>query len=77
MEKIHRSHYEATVNRIGKENTVLAVQDTTTLNYSTHPTTADIGLIGSQEEGAIGLLARDTVAFNADGTPLGVIDVQC
>ncbi|MCR4292312.1 MAG: IS4 family transposase [Candidatus Kuenenia sp.] len=77
MEKIHKSHYEATVNRIGKESVVLAVQDTTTLNYSTHPATADLGLIGSKVDGFVGLIVHDTMAFNVEGTPLGVIDVQC
>jgi hypothetical protein len=77
MEKIHKSHYEATVNRTGKEKVVLAVQDTTTLNYCTHPATENLGLIGFRENGGIGLIVHDTMAFNADGTPLGVIDVQC
>lgn len=77
MEKIHKSHYEATVNRIGKEKVVLAVQDTTTLNYSTHPATENLGLIGYRENGGIGLIVHDTMAFNAEGTPLGVMDVQC
>ena len=77
MEKIHKSHYEATVNRIGKEKVVLAVQDTTTLNYCTHPATENLGLIGFRENGGIGLIVHDTMAFNAEGTPLGVVDVQC
>ena len=76
MEKIQKSHYEATVDRIGKEKIVLAVQDTTTLNYSTHPATSDLGLIGSKKEGPIGLLVHDTMSFNVEGTPLGIIDVQ-
>src|SRR3972149_10480878 len=75
MEKIQKSHYEATVNRIGKEKIALAVQDTTTLNYSTHPATADLGLIGSKAGGAVGLMVHDTMSFNVEGTPLGVIDV--
>lgn len=77
MEKIQKSHYEATVTRIGKEKIVLAVQDTTTLNYSTHPATADLGLIGSKAGGFVGLIVHDTMSFNVEGTPLGVIDVQC
>jgi len=77
MEKIQQSHYEATVNRIGKERVVLAVQDTTTLNYSTHPATADLGLIGSKAGGFVGLIVHDTMSFNVEGTPLGVLDVQC
>ncbi|GBD97978.1 transposase for transposon Tn5 [bacterium BMS3Abin06] len=77
MEKIHKSHYEATVNRIGEEKVVLSVQDTTTLNYSTHPATENLGLIGYRENGGIGLVVHDTMAFNINGTPLGIIDVQC
>lgn len=77
LEKIHKSHYEATLGRIEKEKVALCVQDTTTLNYSTHPATANLGLIGSKQEGPVGLIVHDTMAFNVDGTPLGVIDVQC
>ena len=77
MEKIQKSHYEATVKRIGKEKIVLAVQDTTTLNYSTHPATAYLGLIGSKAGGFVGLIVHETMTFNVEGTPLGVIDVQC
>jgi len=77
MQKIHKSHYEATLSRIKKEKVVLAVQDTTTLNYSTHPATENLGLIGYREEGVIGLIVHNTMAFNVEGTPLGIIDVQC
>lgn len=76
MKNIHISHYKATLNRIRKEKVVLAVQDTTTINYSAHPATDRLGLIGYKEDGIIGLIVHDTMAFNTDGTPLGVIDVQ-
>jgi len=56
---------------------VLAVQDTTALNYSTHPATENLGPIGSQEAGIVGLWLHSTMAFNAEGTPLGLLDVQC
>jgi hypothetical protein len=55
----------------------LSTQDTTSLNYSTHPATENLGLIGSRSEGIIGLLVHDTMAFSAQGTPLGLCDVQC
>ncbi|GMT48443.1 MAG: hypothetical protein IEMM0007_2009 [bacterium] len=76
MENIHKSHYEATLSRIKREKVVLAVQDTTTLNYSAHPATENPGLIGYKEEGVTGLIVHDTMAFNVEGTPLGIIDVQ-
>jgi hypothetical protein len=77
MESILKSHYESTIDRIKEEKIVLAVQDTTSLNYSTHPATEGIGLIGSKENGPIGLLVHDTMCFNETGTPLGLIDIQC
>lgn len=76
MKDIHKSHYKATIERIRKEKVVLAVQDTTTLNYSAHPATERLGLIGYKDNGAIGLIVHDTMAFNTEGTPLGVLDVQ-
>lgn len=76
MDTLLSQHNAATVNRCKAESVVLAVQDTTTLNYSAHPATADIGPIGSTKNGPIGLLVHDTMAFNTDGTPLGLLDVQ-
>jgi len=76
MDKILQSHYETSLSRINKHKMVLAVQDTTTLNYSTHPATQDLGLIASKQEGIIGLIVHDTMAFSPEGTPLGLIDVQ-
>lgn len=76
MEKILAPHYESTLGRIRKEKVVLAVQDTTSLNYSTHPATENLGPIGSTEDGLIGLLVHDTMAFTLEGTPLGLLDVQ-
>lgn len=77
MRKILEAHYRSTGQRIQKEKVVLAVQDTTSLNYSTHPAAENLGPIGSQEDSVIGLLMHDTMAFNLEGTPLGLINVQC
>jgi len=77
MEKVLASHYEATLDRICREEVVLAVQDTTTLNYTAHAATENLGPIGYRCNGGIGLLVHDTMAFNREGTPLGLLDVQC
>jgi hypothetical protein len=77
MDALLEPHIEATQQRLRKEKLVLAVQDTTSLNYSTHPATHDLGPIGSSAEGIIGLIVHDTVAFSVEGTPLGLLDVQC
>ena len=45
METILGSHYQSTMNRIREEEVVLAVQDTTSLNYSLHPATENLGLL--------------------------------
>jgi hypothetical protein len=77
MDVLLKPHFEATQQRVAAEKVVLAVQDTTSLNYSTHPATENLGPIGSQQEGIIGLLVHSTMAFNLEGTPLGLLDVQC
>ena len=78
MEKVLQSHYEATATRIKGRKIALAVQDTTSLNYSAHPEIEDIGPIGSRKEsGPIGLMVHNTMAYSLEGTPLGLLDVQC
>jgi len=77
MEAVLQSHYQATAQRMAKEAVVVVAQDTTYLNYSTHPATENLGLIGSQAQGLIGLVVHDTMAFSLEGTPLGLVDVQC
>ena len=71
------SHYQSSAARAGRESMVLAVQDTTSLNYSLHPATQLLGPIGSDADGAVGMLVHSTLAFNLAGTPLGLLDVQC
>ena len=77
MDAVLQSHYQATAQRVAKEAVVLVPQDTTYLNYNTHPATANLGPIGSRADGGIGLVVHDTMAFNLEGTPLGLLDVQC
>jgi hypothetical protein len=77
MEVVLQSHYAATAARVAKHPVVLVPQDTTSLNYSTHPATERLGPIGTQAQDIIGLLVHDTMAFNLEGTPLGLVDVQC
>jgi len=77
MNVLLEPHYQATAQRIAKEKIVLSVQDTTSLNYSAHPLTNGLGPIGSRQDGAIGLIVHDTIALTVEGTPLGLMDVQC
>lgn len=77
MEVLLEPHRQATYQRMAEPQVVLCPQDTTSLNYSTHPATDGLGLIGSVPSGIIGLMVHDTMAFTAEGTPLGLLDVQC
>lgn len=77
METLLQPHYQATEARMHAEKVVLAVQDTTSLNYTAHGATVGIGPIGSTEDGPQGLHLHSTLAFSAAGTPLGLINVQC
>ena len=66
-------HYAATEARVREEALVLVAQDTTTLNYSSHPHTQGLGPIGTQSEKVRGLMVHDTLAFSAQGMPLGLV----
>lgn len=77
MENVLQSHYDATIKRISKEQVVLAVQDTTSFNYSAHPATEDLGPIGASKENLIGLHLHSTLVFTTKGTPLGFLNAQC
>jgi hypothetical protein len=77
MDTILEPHYQATVVRMSREKVILAVQDTTTLNYTAHPATENLGPIAYRKDRGIGLLLHDTMAFNREATPLGLLDVQC
>jgi hypothetical protein len=70
-------HYAASEARVREHALVLVAQDTTTLNYSTHPHTQGLGPIGTESEKVRGLMVHDTMAFTAQGVPLGLLNLQC
>jgi hypothetical protein len=71
-----RPHIESTLERLRSHPVILAVQDTTTLNYTAHPPEG-VGPISTSKNSAVGLVLHDTVAFTPEGTPLGLLNVQC
>jgi hypothetical protein len=78
MQDILAPHHEATAGRVAAaKGVVLAVQDTTYLNYSAHPETEGPGPIGSAENGPVGIVLHDTMAFTPEGTPLGLVHIRC
>ena len=76
MPKLLRPHLESTMERIRSHPVILAVQDTTTLNYTAHPPQG-VGPINTRQDHAVGLVLHDTMAFTPEGTPLGLLNVQC
>lgn len=76
MDTLLAPHYEATQARAAQEPLVLAVADSSALNYSAHPATEGLGLIGTTVNGPVGLWLHETLVFTPAGVPLGLIDVQ-
>ncbi len=72
MDHILDSHFEQTVERCGAERLVLAVRDTTTLNYDDPSQTSGLDDLGGCGRGTPVTLARFGVAVNAVGRPLGM-----
>ena len=75
MQTLLRPHIESTIDRVRAHKVVLAVQDTTSLNYTAHDPDG-AGPIGSNGL-AVGFELHDTMAFTTDGVPLGLLNLQC
>ncbi len=71
MEHILEPHWAAMVDRCRLEPVVLALQDTTALNYASRPATAGLVNIGGGGSGVQGLKAHVGLAVNEAGRPLG------
>lgn len=72
-ERILAPHQQRTCARMAGHAQVFAVQDTCYLNYSHHPATQGLGLIGSEEDGQVGLIMYSTLAMTPQGVPLGLL----
>jgi len=70
-EEILRAHREATVRRmVQSEKTILALQDTTSLNYNTQTKMDGIGYIS---DNTLGVNIHSCLAVTVDGLVLGVL----
>lgn len=77
LEALLKGHVETSAGRVSQHEVVLAVQDTTSMNYSSHLGTSGLGPINTKSDQGVGLILHDTMAFSTEGTPLGLLDVQC
>jgi hypothetical protein len=70
------SHVAATQRRMQAVPLVLAVQDTSVLDWSTHPATTGLGPVATSSSRHQGLLAHTTLALSPDRVPLGLLQQQ-
>jgi hypothetical protein len=71
-EEIARAHRAATIRRMSEYGgTILAVQDTTGVNYNNHLKTEGIGYISDK---TLGINIHSCLAVSTDGLVLGVLD---
>ena len=71
--KILAPHQLQTRARMAEYALVLAVQDTTYLDYSTHPQTTGLGPLGTPQQQLRGLVQHSTLVLTPTGLPLGVL----
>ena len=73
-EAMLKSHVQSTTQRMQAVPLVLAVQDTTYLDWTDHPATEDLGPLAASSHQ--GLLAHTTLALTPERAPLGLLQQQ-
>jgi len=72
-------HKQRTIQRMKSMDTVLAIQDTTGLNYSKLKGCEGLGPIGKNQTGmeAMGLYLHSSLVVDQKGFPVGVLEAKC
>jgi Transposase DNA-binding/Transposase Tn5 dimerisation domain len=65
------AHRHSTVDRMAQTNVVLAIQDTTEFNFTTHPKLQGAGYLDHSK--TTGVKCHSVFAVSAEGVPLGVL----
>lgn len=73
-ESILGSHVQASLVRLQAERVVLAVQDTTELDFTSHPATLDLGYLADEQHQ--GLLVHSTLLVTPQRVGMGVLQQQ-
>jgi hypothetical protein len=68
---IRAAHQRATIERSRSHPVILAIQDTTELNFTAHPGTEHLGSLAGR--GQRGILAHSVLAVSPAGVPLGLV----
>lgn len=73
--KILAPHIDSTLKRASEHKVVLAIQDTTSMNFTGLEATSGLGEVGdSKNNNAKGLINHNTYLVSEQGVPLGLID---
>jgi hypothetical protein len=72
-EKILASHVVSSLRRMQGHRVILAVQDTTSIDYSTHRAAEGLGPTST---GGHGIICHGTLAFTPQRLPLGVLNLR-
>ena len=67
-------HRQACLERVADEEIILALQDTTSLDYTHHPRTQDLGPLENPD--CQGMFVHSALAVSDAGVPLGLLDQQ-
>src|SRR3954466_12996127 len=73
-EAILEPHSAATIQRLRGEATILALQDTTALDFTPHPAVAGVGPLAYP--GQTGVWLHSVLATTLEGVPVGLLDKQ-
>jgi Transposase DNA-binding/Transposase Tn5 dimerisation domain len=73
-EKILAPHVASSIERMRGQEWILAVQDTTFIDYSSHPHTEGLGPLHAK--GGWGMICHGTLAFTPQSLPLGVLGIR-
>ncbi|BBM72083.1 IS4 family transposase [Rhodothermus marinus] len=71
-EKIRAPHYRRTRERARGHKRLFAIQDTTYLNYTHHPSTKGLGPIGTAQQKLSGMILHTSLLMTEQGLPLGL-----
>jgi len=79
VDDIFVSHQLETRQRLSGQTLVLALQDTTFLDFDAHPSTKGLGSIskGYGKKDKLGLIMHPALAVTESGFPLGLLALEC
>lgn len=69
-------HFRSTIQRAESQKVVLALQDSTKLNFSHHPETQGLGPIANNSDKTVGFWLHPTLVVTPEGTALGLANAE-